>query len=160
MEKAERKRDAITLFFKDGLKVTEIAIKLGLSKGTVSNYLKEAREEWAEQANITISEHVNEELAKIRDQEVNIYQWLDFFKINPEDPETTKRNSPDARKWVETWLKLAERKAALLGLDRAKKFEGNIDGPVIINLLPADGGEDERIIEGQFTEVDDDEEDF
>jgi transposase len=166
MEKEARRREAVRLYFDENKNQKEIALELGISVPTVSVYLKQTREAWAERANVTINDHVNRELANIEKQEANIYQWLDFFKLDPDDPQQTSRNSPEARKWLELWIKLAARKAALLGLDKAKKFEVESGQPVIINLLPVDGSQDDRpeIIEGKFTEVDEetegDEEDY
>jgi len=163
MEKEARRREAVRLYFEENMNQKEISIKLGISVPTVSGYLKQTREAWAERANITLNDHINQELAKIEEQEARIYKWISFFDLDPDDSMETARNSPEARKWVELWIKLSARKAALLGLDKAKKFEIETGQPVIINLLPVDGSQDDRgeIIEGEFTEVEEGEdEDF
>jgi transposase-like protein len=160
-EKEERRLEAVRLYYEEKYTLKMIAQELSISQTTAGRYLDQTREIWSQRANITLNEHVYTELAKLEKQETNVLKWLEFFKIDLEDEEQTKRNSPEARKWVEIWIKLASRKASLLGLDKVKKFEADTGQPVIIKLIPIDGGTDDRepeIIEGTFTEVTEDEE--
>jgi len=163
LEKEERRLEAVRLYYEEHYTLKMVAQELGISHTTAGRYLDQTREIWANRANVTLNEHVYTELAKLEKQESNVLKWIEHFQIDTsDDDEQNNRRSPEARKWVEVWIKIAARKAALLGLDKVKKFESDTGQPVIIRLVPIDGGKDDRedeIIEGTFTEVTEETED-
>lgn len=161
LEKEERRLEAVRLYYEESYTLKMVANEMGISATTAGRYLQQTREIWSERANVTLNDHICIELAKLEKQENKVLKWIEYFDIDINgDDEKTKRNSPEARKWVEVWIKIAARKAALLGLDKVKKFEDDTGQPVIIQLIPIDGGTDDRpqeVIEGTFTEVDEEE---
>lgn len=144
LEAEARRVEAVDLYLHTDKNQKEIGKELGVSKTTVSKYITSTRQIWYEKCSLKQEEHIAEELQKLREREAEALNWLANLGPIENDPDTTRRNSREAVKWEELLLKIAARKAALLGLDKPKQLDIKNDQPVTINLIMADCSQDDR----------------
>jgi hypothetical protein len=144
LESEARRVEAVDLYLHSDKNQKQIGEQIGVSKTTVSKYITSTRKIWYEKCSLKQEEHIAEELQKLREREAEALNWLSVLGPIEGDPDNTRRNSRESVKWEELLLKIASRKAALLGLDKPKQFDIKNDQPVTINLLMADCSKDDR----------------
>jgi len=144
LEAEARRVKAVDLYLHTDKNQKMIGEELGVSKTTISKYITSTRKIWYEKCSLKQEEHIAEELQKLREREAEALKWLAGLGPVEGDPDTTRRNSREAVKWEELLLKIAARKAALLGLDKPKQLDIKNDQPVTINLIMADCSQDDR----------------
>jgi hypothetical protein len=144
LEAEARRVKAVDLYLHSDKNQKMIGEELGVSKTTISKYITSTRKIWYEKCSLKQEEHIAEELQKLREREAEALKWLAGLGPVEGDPDTTRRNSREAVKWEELLLKIAARKAALLGLDKPKQLDIKNDQPVTINLIMADCSQDDR----------------
>jgi len=86
----------------------EIALQLGVSQGTVSNDLKQVRQEWAEKRSLTYEQLVDEELKRLETVEARLWDRV----MTGED---------DAA--VDRYLKIVQERIRILGLHAPKEHK-------------------------------------
>lgn len=109
-----------------------------ISRPTVSNYIKAARETWKNIRLANAVELVEQELAELDYMEMRGMQtFLDFLDKMKDDPVACSR---EASEWYKNSLKTKEMRYKLLGLNAPVKMQHT--GDFSINLTVADCGED------------------
>jgi len=144
LESEARRVEAVDLYLHSDKNQKQIGKEIGVSATTVSKYITSTRQIWYEKCSLKQEEHIAEELQKLREREAEALEWLKGLGPVEGDPDNTRRNSREAVKWEELLLKIASRKAALLGLDKPKQFDIKTEQPVTINLIMADCSKDDR----------------
>lgn len=157
--KAANKTEAARLYWKEHKNHFEIAEELGISRQSVTNYLKEVGEEW-KQERLEIMDAVFErDILELEAMEANAKRFLQKFgdaidgKIVDKDGKVivdegkivdeSYLNSKEAVEWTKAMLKIKELKGKRLGFDSPQKVQHS--GSVAINLTVADCGEDEDV---------------
>jgi predicted DNA-binding protein YlxM (UPF0122 family) len=126
------RRKKVASYYLNKMPMVDIAEKLGVHKMTISRDVKELNKVWAKEAQADISEHIARELAELERMELEAAAMYQHFKGN--EKKGFPLNSYDANKWFESRLKVKDRRAKLLGLDRPQKLDVDLNQPVVINL--------------------------
>jgi transposase-like protein len=118
--KEERQRKVAALYLRR-VSQSEIAKQLGVNQATISRDLQVLYKLWRAEAASMIDEHQARELAELDQMEQDAA--IQYSQ--------TKR-----RDWLDTRLKIKERRAKLLGLDINKvQHTGEGGGPVVIRVV-------------------------
>jgi predicted transcriptional regulator len=111
------------------------ADELGIGRSSISKYIKNLKNQWAVSKTENVETHVDNELYKLELREQTALEWLEHFGFKDSDEGWTiqddRYNSKEAVKWMDILLKIADRKAKLLGLDKPQKLEVDEHAQVI-----------------------------
>jgi hypothetical protein len=125
----EQRRQQVAYLLGQRATRAEIARSLSVSRQTIDRDVDALRAYWREQATGEIAEIVGTELATLDALERRL--WSERLRTQPIDPRD-----------IETLLKILDRRARILGLDKPRKVE--VTGPGGTPLVPTD---DERLLE-------------
>jgi len=92
----------------------DIADKLNVDEATISRDVKALFKKYSAESQEDISHHVARELAELDRMELEASVMYQKFKGDSK----TQTNSKEANKWLETRLKIKDRRSKLLGLDK------------------------------------------
>jgi hypothetical protein len=90
-----------------------MADALDVSPATIADDVQHVREQWRERYAEDFAAHASIELAKLDRAEAVLWPQIDDGKLAA----------------IETWVKVARRRAQLLGLDRPERFEAVVASP-------------------------------
>ena len=143
--KAANKTRAAEMYWKEHKNHFEIAEELGISRPTVTLYLKEVGEEWKQERLELMDTVFERELLELDAMEANASRFLKKFGDAIDEDgnivDETYLNSKEAVEWTKARLKIKELKGKMLGFNSPQKVQHS--GSVSINLVVADCGEAE-----------------
>ncbi len=127
----KNRRKKVAALYLNKVDQADIADKLSISQATVSRDIKALAEEWHNEAMLDINTHISRELAELERMELETAAMYQTAKR--EDKPSSKR---EAISWMETRLKIKDRRAKLLGLDQPQKLDLKAEhsGQIVVNL--------------------------
>lgn len=133
-EMADRRKKVASLYL-NKVAPEDIAISLGVDRSTVTRDTIFLRKKWREEAQEDIACHMSRELAELERMELEVASQY----------QTAKKAGKElfAVKWMDTRLKIKDRRAKYLGLDQPDKIhlKAEHSGEVSINFIVKDLGE-------------------
>jgi IS30 family transposase len=105
----KNRRRLVAALYLNKVDQTDIADKLGVSQSTISRDIKKLNEEWQAEAMQDVAKHVARELAELERMELEVATMYQAAK---------KEKKREAVNWMETRLKIKDRRAKLIGLDK------------------------------------------
>jgi DNA-binding MarR family transcriptional regulator len=109
------RRKKIAALYLNKVDQADIAEKLGISQPTVSRDIKALNEEWRIESIKDVKEHISRELAELERMEL---EAASLFQAAKRD-----KQEKLAVNWIETRLKIKDRRANLLGLNGSQKID-------------------------------------
>jgi len=109
----QERRAKVSELWKQKYKMTQIAEMLGVDVSTISRDIRYLDKQWVETQNLNIGDLRNRELRELDEMEQICILRLEALISSP-----TK-----GARWMEERLKIKQRRAQLLGIDAATKFE-------------------------------------
>lgn len=128
LSKAElaSRRQAVASYYLMRVDQNKIAELLGISQPTVSRDINFLIKEWKEESKAVIDDIIARESAELNNMEMeaaNNYNKAKGRKPKYEDDPGTPSDPQQMERWMNVRLKIKERRAKMLGLDRPQKVE-------------------------------------